>query len=148
MFPLDEKRLSLEKDAEILRALIRHENELTNHRVTWLLVSQSILFAAAAVFVKIHWLPSVVLAIVGIVFAVSIGQSLENSYEARQYLKRTWRESGASAGYQWEELRAVDGGVRGVRAIQWLFPWIVVPRVLMVAWFILICFFLWGPIAT
>jgi hypothetical protein len=141
---IDDKRAALEKDATILRDLIRHENELTNHRVTWLLVSQGILFTAAAVFVKIHWFPAVVLGVVGIAFAVSIGQSLQNSFEARQYIKGKWRESLRAAGFEWEEFPPLDGGVPGVRAINWLFPWIAVPRVIMIAWFLLICFFLWG----
>jgi len=144
----DDKRASLETHAEILRALIRHENDVTNQRTTWLLVSQGIFFAAASAFVKIHWLPAIVVSAVGIVLALSIGQSLQNSYEARQYLKSTWRERVKGFGYQWEDFPPLDGGVPGVKVVRWLFPWTVIPRVFIVAWAVLILFFLWGPSAT
>jgi hypothetical protein len=142
-------RLALEKDAETLRMLIRHENDLTNHRTTWLLVSQGILFTAAAVFTRIHWVPALVVGTVGIILAVSIGQSLTNSYEARQFFKKTWwPQRLASTGYKVEDFPPLDGGVPGVRAINWLFPWFVIPRTLVVAWGILIAFFLWGASAV
>ena len=139
-------RSALEKDAEILRVLIRHENDLTNHRTTWLLVSQGILFAAAAAFVKIHWFPAVVVGAVGIILAASIGQSLKNSYEARQSFKKSWwPQRLASTGYDAQDFPPLDGGVSGVSAIKWLFPWFVIPITLITAWGILIAFFLCGP---
>ena len=141
-------RLTLEKDAEILRALIRHENDLTNHRTTWLLVSQSILFGAAGFFARVHWLPPVVVGVVGVVLAISIGQSLENSFEARQYFKKKWREQLTAAGFAWEDFPPLDGGVPGVRVVRRLFPWFAISRTFMVAWAVLILFFIWTPIAT
>ena len=144
-----EDRLTLENYAEILRALIRHENDVTNQRTTWLLVSQGIFFAAASAFVKVHWVPAVIVGVVGMVLALSIGKSLENSYEARQYLKRSWRERLERNGYNWEDFAPLDGGVPGVRVVRQLFPWIVIPRVFIVAWAILILFFwIWTPLAT
>jgi len=140
-----DKRTALEKHAEILRALIRHENEVTNQRTTWLLVSQGVLFAAASVFVKIHWFPAIVVSSVGIVLALSIGQSLQNSFEARGYLKRSWRERLKDAGYKWEDFAPLDGGVPGIRVVNWLFPWSVIPRTFIVAWAALMLFFIWGP---
>lgn len=87
----DDARKDLEKYAEILRALIRQENDVTNHRTTWLLVAQGILFAAASGLIKVHWFPTTVIGFVGILTAFSIGHVLQNSYDSRQYLKRTWR---------------------------------------------------------
>lgn len=144
----DDKRAAFEKHAEILRALIRHENDVTNQRTTWLLVSQGIFFAAASAFVKIHWFPAIIVAAVGIVLALSIGQSLQNSYEARQYLKNSWRARVKASGYQWEDFAPLDGGVPGVRVVRWLFPWTVIPRVFIVAWAVLLLFFVWCPGAT
>jgi len=145
----DDTRLALEKRAEILRALIRHENDITNQRTTWLLVSQGILFAAASAFLKTHWFPAVVVASVGIVLALSIGQSLHNSFQARQYLKRSWRERLEKLGYQWDDFPPLDGGVPGTQVVRWLFPWSVIPRVFIVAWAALILYVVLGsPGAT
>jgi hypothetical protein len=144
----EESFASLEKYAEVLRALIRQENDVTNQRTTWLLVSQGILFAAAAAFAKAHWVPSIVVASVGFVLALSIGQSLQNSYEARQYLKVSWRQKLESVGLQWTDFPPLDGGVPGVKVVRPLFPWTVIPRLFMVAWVALAIFFVWGPRAT
>ena len=144
----DDNFAHLEKHAEVLRALIRHENDVTNQRTTWLLVSQGILFAAASAFLRIHWFPAAVVAVVGFVLALSIGQSLLNSYEARQYLKTSWRKKLESAGYQWSDFPPLDGGVPGVTLIKRLFPWMVIPRIFMLAWVVLIVFFIWWPHAT
>ena len=135
-------REELEKRAEILRALIRQENDVTNHRTTWLLVSQGILFAAVSALVKVHWFPTLVVAVVGILAAISIGHSLKNSYESRQYLKRTWRERVNERGYKWEDFPPLDGGNPEVRTINWLFPWTFIPRVIVGAWALLILYFI------
>lgn len=144
----DDNIARFEKYAEVLRALIRHENDVTNQRTTWLLVSQGILFAAASAFLRNHWFPAVVVAVVGFVLALSIGQSLHNSYEARQNLKASWRQKLGSAGYQWSDFPPLDGGVPGVTVIKWLFPWMVIPRIFMLAWVVLVVYFIWGPRAT
>jgi hypothetical protein len=139
---MDDDKVALEKHADILRGLIQHENDVTNQRTTWLLVSQGIFFAAASAFAKIHWFPTTVVGIVGIVLAISIGRSLQNSFEARQYLKGKWRERLASRGYQWEDFPPLDGGVPGVRVIRRLFPWTVIPWTFVIAWVLLLAFFL------
>jgi hypothetical protein len=136
----DPQRVILEKRAEILRALIRHENEVTNQRTTWLLVSQGILFVAAASFEKTHWFPAVVVGLAGMVIALSIGDALQNSFESRQYIKHGWRTLLEQSGYKWEDFPPLDGGV-GLRVKAWLFPWSVIPRVFIVAWAALLLFF-------
>jgi hypothetical protein len=44
-------------DWKRLRLVIEHENTLVNHRLTWLLTSQTVAFAALAVILK-EWLPN------------------------------------------------------------------------------------------
>ena len=46
----------------ILREMIRHEDVVTNNRLTWMLVSQGVLFAATATFWNIHLAPLIVIA--------------------------------------------------------------------------------------
>lgn len=136
----DTARRELEKHAEILRALIRQENDVTNHRTTWLLVSQGILFAAASALIRVHWFPTIVVGVVGILTALSIGHALKNSYESRQYLKRTWRKRLEERGYKWEDFPPLDGGNPELRTIDWLFPWTFIPRIVMGAWGLLILY--------
>ena len=140
----DENRAALVAHAEILRGLIRQENDITNQRTTWLLVSQGILLAAAGSFLKIHLFPTIVVGIVGLLLSLSFGKSLENSFEARQYLKQSWRTLVEKQGFKWEDFPPLDGGVPGVRVVRWSFPWYVAPRVFVVAWAVLILFFAIG----
>jgi hypothetical protein len=131
----------LEKRADILRALIRHENEVTNHRTAWLLVSQGILFAAAATFVKVHWFPTIVVGLLGVAIAVSIGHTLRNSFDSRQYFKNSWRDLLASRGFDWEDFPPLNGGFPGLKHYKWLAAWKFIPRALMIGWGLLLGYF-------
>lgn len=133
-------REELEAYAEVLRALIKQENDLTNHRTTWLLVAQGILFAAAATFLKIDWFLALVIATLGIVVALSIGHALENSYKSRQYLKKQWRDRVSISEFKWEDFPPLDGGYPELKPIKWLFPWIFLPWAIAVAWVIIIAY--------
>ena len=143
-----DERDELEKRAEILRSLIRHENELTNHRTAWLLVAQGILFAAAAAFVKVHWFPTIVVGVVGFGIAMSIGHTLSNSFESRQYFKKSWRELLGARGFKWEDFPPLDGGFPGLKHRKWLAPWKFIPRAVMVAWALLVLYFVASQICA
>lgn len=136
-----EARIELEKRADILRALIRHENEVTNHRTAWLLVSQGILFAAAAAFVKVHWFPTIVVGLIGVGIAVSIGHSLRNSFHSRQYFKNSWLDLLALRGFKWEDFPPLDGGFPDLKHYKWLAAWKFIPRALMIGWGLLLGYF-------
>ncbi|HZF18498.1 MAG TPA: hypothetical protein VE008_02195 [Burkholderiales bacterium] len=141
MEPSKEARIELEKHAEILRSLIRHENEVTNHRTAWLLVSQGILLAAAAAFVKIHWFPTIVVGALGLGIAISIAHSLSNSFDSRQYFKNSWRDLLDKRDLKWEDFPPLDGGFPGLKPIKWLAAWKFIPRALIVGWVLLIGYF-------
>ena len=136
-----EARSELEKHAEILRALIRHENEVTNHRTAWLLISQGVLFAAAAAFVKIHWFPTIVVGRMGFGIAVSIGHSLRNSFDSRQYFKKSWRDLLTSRSFKWEDFPPLDGGFPDLDHRKWLAAWKFIPRAIMIGWVLLVGYF-------
>lgn len=143
-----EARIELEKHAEILRSLIREENAVTNHRTAWLLVSQGILFAAAATFVRIHWFPTIVVGALGLGIAVSIGHTLTNSFDSRQYFKKSWRELVAARGFKWEDFPPLDGGFPGLKHYKWLAAWRFIPRALVVGWVLLIAYFAVGAVCA
>jgi hypothetical protein len=61
---------------EVVREQIHHENELVNQRITWLIQSEGLLFAALAFAWEKSAKLSVLLAILGIATALSIGTAI------------------------------------------------------------------------
>ena len=137
-----EVRKADEEYATTLRALIRHENDVSNHRTTWLMVTQGILAAATAALLKEYPWHTVVLAIVAVLVTVSIGHSLKNSYDSRQYFKRLWQSRVTERGYSMEDVLPLDGGYPGNKAIHWLLPGNFIPWVIVAAWLLLIVYIL------
>ena len=140
----EEMRKRDEEYATTLRALIRHENEVTNHRTTWLMVTQALLVTAASSLVKEHTGPAIAVALLGILITLSVGHSLKNSFESRQYFKRLWRERIAARGDALADALPLDGGYPGNNAITWLLPFTFIPRVFVGAWALFVLYLLWG----
>jgi hypothetical protein len=70
----------------VIREMIRHENDVTNHRIMWLLVGQGFI-ANAYVSVKNEGTYTLsLLIIVGILIGLSAFVMLYQSYQARGYL--------------------------------------------------------------
>jgi len=70
----------------VIREMIRHENDVTNHRIMWLLIGQGFI-ANAYVSVKNEGKYTLsLLIIVGILIALSAFVMLYQSYQARGYL--------------------------------------------------------------
>jgi len=61
------------KFGDTLRTLVRQENDLTNHRTTWLLVTQGILAAAAASLLRDRPWYAVGLGVTAVLLTLSIG---------------------------------------------------------------------------
>jgi len=125
---------------EALRTLVRQENDLTNHRTTWLLATQGILFGAASAVIKDYSVPTVVIGAVGILTAWSIGYALKNSEKSRLHLKALWRARLEKGGYAPDELPPLDGGYPDLKPKKWLQPWNFIPRVAIGAWVVLIVY--------
>lgn len=125
---------------DVLRTLVRQENDLTNHRTTWLLATQGILFAAASAVIREYVLPLVVIGAVGILTAWSIGHALKNSEKSRLHLKGLWRHRLEKGGYAPDQLPPLDGGFPDLKPKKWLQPWNFVPKVVSAAWAILIVY--------
>ena len=79
-------------DADIIRLMIRHEDEQINRRMTWFCTIQGLLFAALA----FSWKPSsakllvYVLAALGIVVAVSIVFAIMAALSSINDLRSAW----------------------------------------------------------
>ncbi len=74
-----------EQYATVIRELIRHENDVTNHRIMWLLIVQGLLVNA---YVGVRQDPHVAagLELAGILVTLSAFVMLYKSYQARGYL--------------------------------------------------------------
>lgn len=114
-----------EQYATVIRELIRHENDVTNHRIMWLLIVQGLL-VNAYVFVKGESGAADSIALAGILVTISSFVMLYKSYQARGYLNFLGEK--AKQGTLREECLPLDGWprkrIRGWRRGRWLCPWI------------------------
>ena len=74
-----------EQYATVIRDLLKHENDVTNHRIMWLLIVQGLL-VNAYVGVREEAQAANGLALAGILVALSAFVLLYESYQARGYL--------------------------------------------------------------
>lgn len=73
--------------ADIIRQMIRHENEVTNHRIMWLLIGQGFIANAFVTSGRENLTAGYLLALVGIFVTLSAFLMLYKSYLARGYLQ-------------------------------------------------------------
>jgi hypothetical protein len=110
----------------IIREMIRHENDLTNHRIMWLLIVQGLIANAAVTAGRESGETMPALAIVGILMTLSAFVILYKSYQARGYLQFLGNE--AKQGTLREEDLPLLGWprkrIKGWRRKVWPCPWI------------------------
>jgi hypothetical protein len=124
-------------EAEVIRTMIRHENDLVNHRLTWLLALEGFLFAG----IGFAWdkLPDnkcdlvFLFSVIGMAAAGSATVVLDAAHYAIMTL-----------GYWWDRHKPKDflgPDVMGYRGHHWLFglfvPWRLIPPTLVVVWLLL-----------
>ena len=123
----------------VIREMIRHENDVTNHRIMWLLVGQGFI-ANAYVSVKTAE-PSthLLLDVVGMLVALSAFVMLYQSYQARGYLRFLGRQ--AKQGMLREEELPLVGWprqrIKGWWRSDWICPWFRQNRDLFEPWLLL-----------
>jgi hypothetical protein len=131
----------------VIREMIRHENDVTNHRIMWLLIVQGLIANAAVTAGRgsVEIVP--VFASVGVFVTLSAFALLYKSYQARGYLQFLGSE--AKRGTLREEDLPLIGWpgkrVKGWRKKVWLCPWLgqtsdlvepylSLPSLLILAW--------------
>ena len=147
----------------VIREMLRHENDVTNHRIMWLLIGQG-LIANAYVGAKSQNADAVLTwAAVGILITFSAFIILYKSYQARGYLR--FLGDLAKRGELREQYLPMFGWprkrIRHWRKASWLCLWLeefsdlmdpifTLPAVLLLAWlFVLLNFlFNFGTLAT
>ena len=110
----------------VIREMIRHENDVTNHRIMWLLIVQGLIANAAVTAGRESAELVSSFAAVGILVTVSAFVLLYKSYQARGYLQflgdaakqGTLREQDLPL-FGWPSKR-----IKGWRRKVWRSPWI------------------------
>ena len=133
--------------ATVIREMIRHENDVVNHRIMWLLIGQG-LFANAYVSAGDDR-PNIVLVLapIGVLMSLSAFVILYRGYHARGYLQFLGDE--AKRGALKEENLPLFGWppnrIKGWRRQIWICPWVArfsdllepyffLPGMLITAW--------------
>jgi hypothetical protein len=113
------------RDAFDRGELIRHENDVTNHRIMWFLIVQGLLINA---YVGVRQDPPATLGLAwaGIFVTLSAFVMLYKSYQAQGYLHFLGTE--AKRGQLQEEYLQLDGWsrmrIKGWRSDAWVCPWL------------------------
>ncbi|HUO08322.1 MAG TPA: hypothetical protein VM008_08495 [Phycisphaerae bacterium] len=131
----------------VIREMLRHENDVTNHRIMWLLIVQGLIANAAVTAGRESVEIAQVFAAVGILVTLSAFALLYKSYQARGYLQ--FLGGAANRGSLQEEDLPLTGWprhrIKGWRSEVWLCPWLgqasdlvepylFLPSLLVLAW--------------
>jgi hypothetical protein len=133
--------------ATVIREMIRHENDVTNHRIMWLLIGQGLIANAYVSAGNQRGNTGSTLALLGILVSLSAFVILYKSYQARGYLqflgdqakRGTLREQDLPL-FGWPSSR-----IKGWRGHLWVCPWLrkagdllepymFLPSLLILAW--------------
>ncbi len=126
---------------DIAREMVRHENELMNHRLTWLLTLEGLLFAALGFAWGKDDSPSakgLVYVFCGIgAFVPVLTLFILDAAQKALIRLRDW----------WEDARPPDYKGPGIigywhkpALIAWFVPWRILPATFVVAWLFVACF--------
>ena len=126
--------------ADRISEILRHENEVTNHRLTWLIATQAIMFAASAEFLKSYLFPTIVICLVGILTTWSFAYALISSFESRQHMRKLWQMRLKDNDLSTENFPPLDGAYSGNDSKVWLLPWFFVPKLRLAAWVLLLIY--------
>ena len=141
--PSDTDSIEAKKEAsrklELFRQMVRHENDLINHRMGWLLQFEGFLFAAASMVLEKSSFIVPPLALLGIAAALSSWLALRG---ARAGIEKMAKKA--------EDLEKEHPGEPGVRAYmlgeswhgkvrEFLLPWSALPLALSIVWVWLLC---------
>lgn len=111
----------------------RHEDHLSNNRMTWMLASQSLLLTAFALLLQQHRWPALFVAIIGAVSCISYGYVLRVGVKALHGLEERTQEWINPAQALPQVLRVEKSTAR----LPWLFPWNLIPWLMVAVWFCL-----------
>jgi hypothetical protein len=133
----------LRKLEEQIAGMIRHENELLNHRIQWFLTLNGFLFTAVAVYGNQpgrNWF-ACIMAGVGLLTCLSFGVALSIGRSGFGRLESVWK-----AFYVRCEGHFNEVGVYGFRASSlqnFAAPWNALPKIMAIGWVAVIALAWW-----
>jgi len=125
---------------QLILESVKHEDDLLNHRMTWMWTLQGLLFTALGLLWRVHALPAVLICIVGLLSCAPIGFSLRCSVRALQNMDKA-RQWASSVVFAEGEKPVMGLGKRDVK-LHFLLPWNFLPTVMAVVWgfmLVLVC---------
>jgi hypothetical protein len=124
-------------EAVIVREMIRHENELINHRITWLMAFNGLLFTALGIASPSHDNRWIVWILCGLGVIISISSFL-GIYDGAIAIRnvRKWWDDHVSKDYTGPDVMALRGENTSFRLLK---PWRLMPWVFVLSW-ILVAF--------
>ncbi len=123
----------------VIREMIRHENDLTNHRITWLLIGEGFIATAWTSVKSIEAPANLLLELAGILLALSAFVMLYQSYQARGYLRFLGHLAKQGA-LKEEQLPLLGWPSKRIKAWwrnSWVCPWFRRPLDLTEPWLLL-----------
>ena len=126
------KRSANYTEAQIIRQMIYHENELLNNRITWFVMLQGLLFTALAFSLAVEDAAFFVylLSGLGIVLSISTLYTIRSGLKALKSL-RGWWDDNKSMDYDGPD---VVGRRPDSKSIPWLRSYVFFPICFIVAW--------------
>ena len=118
-----------------IRAMIQHENTLLNARMGWMWALQGLLFSAMSFLWKVHWIPVLIIAMVGLLSSISIGYSCIRASNAVGDLLKMAKDFKDTQAIQYVLPPTLGARTKGV---QWLLPWKFLTWVFGVSWVLII----------
>lgn len=130
------KRCSTHED--VVRTMIHRENEVINHRVSWLATLQGLLFTALAFAWDKPQIKSFLILLCGMGVIISL-IALVALCSTTLAMKRLWEwwDKNRPAGYDGPDVI----GLRPPRlpVLQFIAPWTFIPVVFAIAWVVVFC---------
>ena len=114
------------------RELVKHENELTNHRLNWFILMQAMLFAGLGAMWSADYLPLLIVASLGLLICIPFGYVLHLNDAAISDLI-----SLCKANTNLDEFEPPIIGYDKAKHV-WLLPWNSVPIVFGVSWILVL----------
>lgn len=123
----------------VIRDLIRHEDDVTNHRITWLLIGEGFIANAFTSVKSGTKATDLLLELAGLLVALSAFVMLYQSYQARGYLRFLGQEAKKGT-LKEEQLPYVGWPSERIKAWwrnSWVCPWFRRPLDLTEPWVLL-----------
>ena len=128
-------KIQLDEWANVYRSMMVHENELQNHRMTWLLAIQGFLMTGLA----FAWdkddtrLLILIFCVLGILISMTFWEGLRISKQAQRSLRKKWdRERSKLPSYHGPDIVGYRSPERSI--IKWFRPWRFLPVMFVIAW--------------